>query len=299
MEEACVLTLDGKGDGLSGSISHGTPGGLQLCCSSPAEASLGSFYQAVTEALGFTPVDGEFKTMGLAAAGRPEGRNPFSNFIRVRKGVLECDTVWQFRSYNAAHPDKAVDNPLSSVSQAVEYERMLETMPREQLAFSAQELCEEVMLEFTRQALAMTRSRRLACAGGVMLNVKANARIRDELGIAPEDFFVFPDSSDAGLGAGAAMEALFQEGCLTRPATLTTPYLGHDFTAEAIAGALQRFHQSYPLRVHDCGDCSAEVAAAKVAGGNVVGTFQGRLEMGPRALGNRSVLADPRDVSIK
>lgn len=301
MPEACVLTLDGKGDGLCGSISLGRrDGSIELCRTSPKSGSVGSFYQAVTEALGFVPVDGEYKTMGLAAAGKPDaGPNPFKDVVTVRDGRLESKVVWDFRSYNDTHPDKAVNNPISSIAQSEEYERLLQEMPREQLAFFAQEVCEEVMLEFTRQAMEITGSRRLACAGGVMLNVKANARIRDELNVPPEDFFVFPDSSDAGLAAGAAMEALFQENALTGTCRLATPYLGHEYTAGQVTAALNAFQRTHPLRVTDCGDRSADVTAEKVSQGIVVGTFQGRLEMGPRALGNRSVLADPRNVAIK
>jgi carbamoyltransferase len=301
MAEACVLTLDGKGDGLCGSISLGRrDGSLELHRTSPKEASVGSFYQAVTEALGFVPVDGEFKTMGLAAAGKPDGRpNPFRDVVRVRDGRLEGNTAWEFRSYNETHPQKAVDNPLSSVAQADDYERMLTEIPREQLAFHAQQLCEDVMLDFARQAMEITGSRRLACAGGVMLNVKANGRIRDELGVAPEDFFVYPDSSDAGLSAGAAMEALFHEGALSGVASLRTPYLGHDYDGGALREALTTFPNAQALVAEDCGGNSAQVTAEKLSRGIVVGTFQGRLEMGPRALGNRSVLADPRDVAIK
>jgi len=298
-DEACVLTLDGKGDGLSATISHGHPDGrLDLRRSSRRGASIGTFYQAVTEALGFVPVDGEFKTMGLAAAGRADGSpNPFAGLITVHDGVLQGDPGWEFRDYNAVHPDKAVDNPISSIRQAGDYERLLAVTSPEQVAHHAQALCEEVMLEFTRQALAITGQKRVAAAGGVMLNVKANAAIRDTLGLAPEDFFIFPDSPDSGLAAGAAMEALFHEGAVHTPVALGSPYLGHSYHDEEIRSVLEGSRDR--CRVVDCGSQSAEVTAEKLASGIVIGTFQGRLEMGPRALGNRSVLADPRDISIK
>ena len=297
--DACVITMDGKGDNLSATVSRGyADGRLEMCRTSPKESSIGSFYQAVTEALGFVPVDGEFKTMGLAAAGKSDGSpSPFAGLIAVEDGVLQGNIGWEFRDYNAVHPDKAVDNPISSIRQAEHYERLLDRMPREQMAWHAQALCEEVMLEFTRQALAITGQKRVAAAGGVMLNVKANAAIRDTLGLAPEDFFIFPDSPDSGLAAGAAMEALFHEGAVRTPVALGSPYLGHSYHDEEIRSVLEGSRDR--CRVVDCGSQSAEVTADKLASGIVIGTFQGRLEMGPRALGNRSVLADPRDISIK
>jgi carbamoyltransferase len=297
MDEACVLTLDGKGDNLCATISHGhSDGRMDVVRVSPKEASLGAFYQAVTEALGFVPVDGEFKTMGLAAAGEGFGGvSPFAGTVRVVDGVLQSTTEWTYRNFNEAHPEKAVNNPLSSVTQAEEYEALLETMSPQQMAYCAQSLCEDVMLEFARQGLALTGARRLACAGGVMLNVKANGRILQTLGLMPDDYFVFPDAADSGLAAGAAMEALFQEGALSHAVALATPYLGPEYGEEEMCEALDR----PGLQRTNGGANSADVLAGHLADGLVVGTFQGRLEMGPRALGNRSVLADPRDVAVK
>jgi carbamoyltransferase len=300
MTDACVLTLDGKGDNLCATISHGHGDGrLDTVRVSPKEASLGAFYQAVTEALGFVPVDGEFKTMGLAAAGGGyTDPNPFAGLISVTDGVLSSRIPWTYRNFNEAHPDKAVDNPLSSVAEAEQFRRLLQTSAPEKIAYFAQALCEDVMLEFARQAVELVGVRRLACAGGVMLNVKANGRISRELGLSPDDFFVFPDAADSGLSSGAAMEALFHEGALRRPISLQTPYLGPSYPAETILQAIEG-PGAAGLHVIHGGNRSVDLLADRLVDGLVVGTFQGRLEMGPRALGNRSVLADPRDVKVK
>ena len=206
--KVATITLDGKGDGVSGSIYLGHEDGrMELIRQTDAVNSLGSFYQAVTEALGFVPVDGEYKTMGLAALGKAGGENPFDGIVHVDDGRTVSRIPWSFRWYNK----------------------------------------------------------------------------------------VYPDSADSGLAVGAAMEALHLAGHAT-VTSLPTLYLGHAFTDDAIRAALGAHGD---LAVIDAGDNLPAVLAERLAAGQVVGTFQGRLEMGPRALGHRSVLADAREVKVK
>lgn len=293
---ATVLTCDGKGDGLSATIYRGDADGrLTYLRGSTPDDSVGMFYQAITEALGFVPVDGEYKTMGLAAFGEAGGRpNPFAGLVSVCDGVLSSQRKWTSANYNDRHPDKRVNNPLGSVVQADDFRALLETMPDRDLAYFAQAHFEEVMLSLAADAMRLAGSNHLAAAGGVMLNVKANALIRDRQ--HPASFFVYPDSADAGLSAGAAMEALFQEGHVSAPVAFGGPYLGHGFSDEAIERDLQRWAATHALAVERA---TPESVAEKLAAGKVIGTFQGRLEVGPRALGNRSVLADPRRLDVK
>ena len=299
LNEACVVTMDGKGDGLSSTIYVGRENGeMELLRSSKATDSLGSFYQAVTEALGFIPVDGEYKTMGLAALGKGNGHdNPFKSIVSVQDGVLQSEVDWAFRSFNHANPDQRVPNPLGSVAQTEDFKPLLDEMPREEFAYFAQEHCERNMVAVARDALRISGSRNLVGAGGVMLNVKGNALIRDEL--RPEKLFIYPDSGDSGLAAGAAMEALRLEGAHSQPVRLQMPYFGHSFTASEISVAVNSFAEEHSFQVTDVSEDPASAVAEQLDAGKVIGTFQGRLEMGPRALGNRSVLADPRSNVVK
>ena len=291
-----VLSCDGKGDGLSAAIYRGERDGrLTYVRGSTPQHSVGMFYQAITEALGFVPVDGEYKTMGLAAFGAADGRaNPFDGTVSVVDGVLASRIAWKAAPYNDRHPEKRVDNPIGSVIQADDFQRMLASYSAQDLAFFAQTHFEEVMLELAADAMRLAGSRHLAAAGGVMLNVKANGLIRDRL--QPASFFVYPDSADSGLAAGAALEALHHHGALRGPVTFTNPYLGHEFDDDAVRAALARWQSEHPLIIEEA--ASADIAA-KVERGAIVGTFQGRLECGPRALGNRSVIADPRRIEVK
>ena len=293
---AAVLTCDGKGDGLSATIYRGeTDGRLTYLRGSAASESVGLFYQAVTEALGFVPVDGEYKTMGLAAFGNVGGRaNPFDGIVSVQDGALLSQRKWKSANYNERHPERKVNNPLSSVTQADEFQRLLDTCQAQDVAAFAQAHFEDVMLALAADALRISDSRHLVTAGGVMLNVKANALIRDRL--TPSSFFVFPDSADGGLAAGAALEALFFEGHMSAPAAFRDPYLGHAFSDQAVAEALDRWKTEHALTIDRA---SPELVAARILEGKVVGRFHGRLEVGPRALGNRSVLADPRRPEVK
>ena len=294
--DACVLTMDGTGNGLSGTISRGHPDGrLELLRKSGERDSIGSFYQAVTEALGFIPVDGEYKTMGLAAFGNANvGENPFRGMVRVEDGRLVSRIPWTLRVYNERHPEKNLPNPNPSVAQADEFAAMLGAISREQFSAYAQAHFEDVMLAYAKDGMRITGSQNLACAGGVMLNVKANALIRDSL--QPERYFVFPDSGDSGLAAGAAMEALYQAGALHGQATFEHAYLGHEYPEEDIKGDLDNLSKTHGLAVQEA---DIGLVVDKLLEGRVIGTFQGRSEMGPRALGNRSVIADPRSIKVK
>ena len=293
---ATVLTCDGKGDGLSATIYRGEPDGrMTYLRGSQATDSVGMFYQAVTEALGFVPVDGEYKTMGLAAFGQVSGRpNPFEGIVSVHDGILASQQKWKSANYNERHPDKKVDNPLGSVAQADEFQRLLDQLPDHDVAAFAQAHFEDVMLKLADDAMRLAQSRQLVASGGVMLNVKANALIRDRLN--PASFFVFPDSADGGLAAGAALEALFFEGHVSTPSTFRDPYLGHQFSDEEVARALEQWRAQHALTIETA---TPEMVASRVLEGKVIGRFQGRLEIGPRALGNRSVLADPRKPEVK
>ncbi|MBI2056318.1 MAG: hypothetical protein HYT37_02970 [Candidatus Sungbacteria bacterium] len=293
--EACVVTLDGVGDGLCGTIYKGSADGtMELLRSSAAKDSLGHFYQAVTEALGFVPVDGEYKTMGLAAFADPHGENPFRDIVRVEDGVMRSNIHWNLRDFNKVYPEKALPNPLISIAQADEFKKYLDTMTREDFSYYAQEHCEKNMADYVRDATRLTASKNIAAAGGVMLNVKGNARIRDEL--KPDNFFVFPDSGDSGLAAGAAMEALYQMDALKGRVKFGNPYLGHEFSDDEIKKDIDAVVSTGEFSVQDA---TPMLITEKLIQGKVIGTFHGRLEMGPRALGNRSVLADPRNNAVK
>jgi carbamoyltransferase len=293
---AAVVTIDGHGDGVSATIFLGAEDGtLHLFRKSPLQDSLGLFYQAVTEALGFIPVDGEYKTMGLAALGAADSlADRLGGVVRVEDGRFLSSARWRFRDFNSTYPSRRVPNPLPSVSQADQFRALLGDLGPEQLAQWAQASCEKNMVAYAKDALKITGCESLVGAGGVMLNVKGNTRIVETC--IPTQFFVYPDSGDSGLAAGAAMEALHQSGSQTQGARFFSPYLGHSFNDFEIRNEIARYKERWGVVARDA---NLPMIAELLTQGAVIGTFQGRMEMGPRALGNRSVLADPRRVGIK
>lgn len=297
-ERAAILSIDGKGDKVSCAILKGHPDGrMELLRQSAARDSLGSMYQAATETLGFVPIDGEYKTMGLAAvAAGPADPNPFGGIVSVSDGRLRSQRAWTFRDFNAHNPTRKVANPLSSVAQCEDFRPLLRDMPREVLARCVQEECERILLQLAADALQLSGERCLVAAGGVALNVKANSRIRDTL--RPEAHYVYPDAADSGLAAGAAMEALYQLGLLSgQPAAgPPDPYVGTAYAPGEIEVAVDAAAARYGFTV---APATPEVLVEALVAGQVLGSFQGRMEMGPRALGNRSVIADPRRVETK
>ena len=266
--DACtVVTIDGLGDGLSASVSDFSDGRLRLRATSPARDSLGVFFEHVTHLLNMRELEDEGKVMALAdyAAPVPDSDNPLLSLFSVDGGRL--------RSRVAAH---ALERPLR---------RILWSRANEEFAFLGQRTIEHVCTRLVRSAVQLTGCPRVALAGGVASNVKANRLMR----LIPEvdDIYVFPHMGDGGLALGAALA-----GCLEQRSTpglnLDSLALGQAFTDWEIAQAAQAAGLS-PCVPHDL---PGEVGD-RLAQGQIVCWFQGRMEFGPRALGNRSVLAQP------
>jgi carbamoyltransferase len=262
-----VLTIDGVGDGLSSTISIFRDGRLERVASSPARCSLGVFFEHVTNLLNMRELEDEGKVMALADYAAPiaDEDNPLLSWIRVRDGVIETE-----RPGHGLRPALA---------------RIQWRYPNEQFAYLAQRVVEQTCVALARDAVRLTGLNRLALAGGVASNIRAARRIR----LLPEvnDVYVFPHMGDGGLALGAAVVAASGAG-ESIEVDLTRLDLGPGYDTPAVAAA---------LRSAGCAADPVDGLAARVADaleeGRIVMWFQGRMEYGPRALGNRSVLARP------
>ena len=266
-DTALVLTLDGVGDGLSGTISTLAGGSLTLLSAIGAKDSFGIFYEVVTQLLNMRELEDEGKVMALASYGYapPDGRNPLMDLFRVEGMKISCRL------------------PPSGLRRFLAAE--LAMVPSEQFAFLAQETLETKVVELVSNALRTTGMRRVAYAGGVASNIQANRK----LGSLPEcdEIFVFPHMGDGGLALGAALaRAVERKGAGHFP--LGDLRLGPSLRPGEIEDALGESG----LRFEPVEDPAAE-AAHRIAQGEVVFWFQGRMEFGPRALGGRSILARP------
>jgi carbamoyltransferase len=316
-EEAAVLVVDGSGDGVSTTIAQGGLGDLKVIRQWPFSQSLGWFYETVAEHLGLGDWTSSGKLMGLAGYGNPH-RYEF-DFLTPQPGGYHLDlSRWGIgpgervddqytdlryygrlkRAYAAAYTDLGIPaHRRSRVYNAMSGRALPDTRFRPEhadLAAAAQHLLEQCLIELAREALTIAGSTRLCVAGGVGLNCSANGRLAALPGV--DELFVQPAAGDAGCAIGAALEVARQMGDLVIPGpTMTTAALGPAFSPETIHSVLTDFG----LTFSDHGDDLPAVAAGHLATGHTLGWFQGRMEAGPRALGQRSILCDAHSTDAR
>jgi carbamoyltransferase len=289
-DEASVLTADGMGEWTATATWRAGRAGLVRVAERCYPQSLGKVYAAVTQHLGFLPDADEGKTMGLAPYGRPRLVPEFNKLVRhdpERLYEIDLDAFAYplGRTVMGGAPFARRFGPARRRDAPIE-------PAHEDLAFAAQAVLEEVLVGVARGLLpspelrpAGPGPRHLGLAGGLFLNCAVNGRIVREAGF--DSVFVFPAAGDAGAAAGAAAHVAGMER-----SELTHAFLGDAFDADAVAKAVEG---RGARTVAD----PAAAAAEALARGKVVGWFQGRMEFGPRALGGRSILADPRDPGVK
>jgi carbamoyltransferase len=268
-----VLTIDGLGDGISATISAFRDGRLQRVAVSPARSSLGVFFEHVTSLLNMRELEDEGKVMALADYAAPiaDQENPLLRLVRVRDGIIET-----------ARPGHRLRRALARIHWRYS---------NEQFAYLAQRVVEHTCVALARDAVRLTGLNRLALAGGVVSNVKATRRVR-LLGEV-EDVYVFPHMGDGGLAVGAAVAAACERGEAI-DLDLDGLALGPGYDAAAIAAALATAGLAGAPA-----DNLAQRVAELLDHGRIVMWFQGRMEYGPRALGNRSVLARPDRIDLR
>src|SRR5215831_4081382 len=274
-DEATVVVIDGRGAWEATSIWHGKGGALRLVEMIRWPNSIGLFYAQFTWWLGFERFQDEWKVMGLAPYGKPG--IDLSDFISVSDGHYSVNARLLLddlsRIEKVLGPGREPDEPLLDRHRDV--------------AWAVQDACERAELAIIKRAISLTGSRNVCLAGGVALNSKANGLILSERLV--DRIFIQPAATDDGVAIGAALAAPVAAGY--RCGEMTKAYLGPQSAPEEIEAALRTYKLDY-TRLDD----PAETAADLLATGKLIGWYQGREEFGPRALGNRSILADPRDI---
>ena len=279
-DDAAVLVLDGRGAWEASSLWHGRDGRLEHVWTIPWPNSLGLFYAQFTQYLGFQPYSDEWKVMGLAPYGEPG--------INLRDFIIPDDNPYKVSTRLLLHDKPA---PLAGITARLGPQREAESdidPKHKNVAFAVQDACEEAMMTLARAAVAKTGSRSICLAGGVALNSKANGKILSS-GIV-DQIFVQPAAGDDGVCLGAALAPYLDNGGKLPMHKMRHAYLGAENSDEEIEKALT----TYKLRATRVADPAA-AAAEMLANGKILGWVQGRMEFGPRALGARSILADPRD----
>ncbi|HTY54354.1 MAG TPA: carbamoyltransferase N-terminal domain-containing protein [Candidatus Binataceae bacterium] len=308
-DEAALFSVDGLGDFASAMWGVGRGNRIERGGSVTFPHSLGIFYTALTQYLGFPKYGDEYKVMGLASYGEPEYldefrkivtttsngeigfRLGFDYFIHQKAGIA---MTWEggepsvgrlYSDHLAARLGKARD-----AAEDIEQRH-------KNIAASMQRRLEEVLLDRLRALQVRTGMRKLCLAGGVAFNCVANGKILEHTGF--DEVYVQSAAGDAGLAIGAAMQVWNESLGNRRDFVMEHSYWGPEFSEEQIrdylaARSADIGRQACEVRKIDNEDELCRLTAESIARGEVVGWFQGRMEWGPRALGNRSILADPR-----
>jgi carbamoyltransferase len=279
-DEAAVVVMDGRGAWEATSIWSGRDGRLEHVLTIPFPNSVGHFYSEFTEFLGFVRNSDEWKVMGLAPYGQPGV--DLSAFIDLKTKPYRVRTR-SFGGNGSASLSKVA--PLLGAPRTPESE--IENRHKD-IAYAVQDACETAMMNVVRLAIEKTGCRNICLAGGVALNSKANGKILAS-GMV-DKFFVQPAASDDGVALGAALAPCLDDNGKLPNKPMRHGYWGPSFGDEVIENALR----TYKLRYTPVSDPAAS-AAELLSRGKILGWFQGRMEFGPRALGSRSILADPRD----
>ncbi len=305
-DDAAILTIDGVGEWATASICHGKGKDISILRELQFPHSLGLLYSAFTYFLGFRVNSGEYKLMGLAPYGNPKSPEVDQYVKTILEELVDArpdGSIWLDQKYF----DYATG--LRMVREK-DWERLF-GFPKRQpedpleawhcnLGLAIQRVTEEVVVRMAQEAKRLTGSRNLCLAGGVALNCVANGKLQKS-GVF-EQVFIQPAAGDAGgsLGAALAAQHIYFNQARNTASTLDDmkgSYLGPEFGDHDVLLVARKYSASYEQLSNF--DTLADKTAALLAEGNVVGWVQGRMEFGPRALGNRSILGDPRNPEMQ
>jgi len=291
--EAAILTIDGVGEWSTATQGFGRENQIYLTHEIRFPHSLGLFYSAFTYYLGFRVNSAEYKIMGLASYGKPT----FYDLITKELITIQDDGSFKLNmNYFAYHYGLVMIN--RKFEKLFRHQRRKPTEAitefHENVAASLQKITNEIMVKLARSLYQKTKIPNLCLAGGVALNCVANGKIYEETPF--KNIFIQPAAGDAGGAVGVALYIYYSILKHKRGFVWPHSYWGPEFTNQEIQQYLDS--KSIPYERLDKGNLIKKVAHL-LSQGKIIGWFQGRMEWGPRALGNRSILADPRNPEMK
>ncbi len=303
---AAILTIDGVGEWCTASVGLGDGSTLKMLKEMHFPHSVGLLYSAFTYYLGFKVNSGEYKLMGLAPYGNPNAAQTKSFIKTIKKNLVnikEDGSIWLNQSYfNYATGLRMVKD--KKWNTLFGFPRREEAVDLEQfhcdLALAIQKVTEEIVLKMAQTAKQLTNSENLCMAGGVALNCVANG-VLQRAGIF-KNVYIQPAAGDAGGALGAALaisQMYFEEKreCDEVNDKMSGAYLGPEYSDKEILTMSKKVKAVYTK--YDNFDNLSELIATQIDQKQVVGWFQGRMEFGPRALGNRSIIADARSEEMQ
>ena len=309
--DATCCAIDGFGDFVSVSVARGHHGTMDVLDRVFFPHSIGILYLAITQYLGFKKYGDEYKVMGLAPYGKPSRTAELSKLVELLPGGNFKLNLEYFRHWNGeltmdwekGEPDvpDVYTNRLIELLGPARKPSDPVTSVHEDLATSVQRVYEEAAFHVLRGAHDKAPSDALCLAGGCAMNSVANGKIRANTPF--KSVFIQPAAGDNGTALGAAFEAWHQSGHHPPGPRMEHSYWGTSYTADEIAntikmsGVIEQRRCSWETIDDEAALCAK--TAARIAEGDVIGWFQGRMEWGARALGNRSILADPRRKNMR
>ena len=310
--EACILSVDGFGDFASTAWGYGTNTDINIENKIYFPHSLGIFYQALTQFLGFKNYGDEYKIMGLAPYGKPKYVEKLRDMILIKNkgnfelnldyfkfhkedfhyrwedGKIEIEDLYTKKILDLLGPERVNDEPLNDFHRDI--------------AHSTQKVYEEVFLNILNNLYDKYQNKNLCIAGGCGMNSVANGKIKNNTKF--ENIYIQAAAGDAGGAIGAAYATYFQNKNRERKFQMKHAYLGTSFSEIQILDCLKNNQEKIENQKCNYNKISnnnelSKIVAKDISEGKVIGWFQGKMEWGPRALGNRSILGDPRRSDMK
>jgi len=304
-ENAAILTVDGVGEWATSTISYGEKNRIKIIKELNFPHSVGLLYSAFTYYLGFKVNSGEYKLMGLAPYGNPYSKETKKFIDLIKKNIVdikEDGSIFLNQEYfnyctglvmtnNKKWKDLFGFSPRLPEGEIEQYHC--------NMAYAIQNITEEILIKMAKTAKEITNSKNLCLAGGVALNCVANSKILESKIF--ENIWIQPASGDAGgaLGSALAIYHMYfnQERKIELPDLMQGSYLGPDFDDKEVVNMIKKYKAVY--EIEDDEDKLCQKVAEFLNQGKVIGWFQGRMEWGPRALGNRSIIADARNTEMQ
>ncbi len=283
-DDTLVLTLDGAGDGLCSTVNIGRGYELErVACTTSYNSPGNIFYSEITGYLGLKRWEHEYKVMGMA----PYGISDYA--------------IDEIRKIIRINPDKPLEfeNTIGGYVEHVQKKlvKLLAEQRFDNISAATQQHFEDLVVQWVKNAIDSTGLHKISCAGGMFLNVKANKLLREMEGV--DDIHFYPAASDEGVPIGAAMEGYYrfcsQEGVKPEKSILGDIYYGKEYSDKYISQIIK--DKGFAGKAQYIDEIEEEIAN-QLLQNKVVARFNGRDEFGPRGLGNRSILADPRNLKV-
>jgi carbamoyltransferase len=292
-KEAAVITMDGHGEENCTVLWEAKDGKLRKLKEFNMPDSIGWYYDAFTKFLGFRTYDGEGKVMGLAPYGKPNKKYKkyVQDMLKITPEGYEIDPTYLFYG-KRTEADEYSDKFKDAFGAKRPSDKDTITQEHKDVAYECQERLEEVGMHLAEMALKETGMSNLCLAGGVALNCKMNGFIW--LNDKVKNIFIQPMSGDDGSALGAAMAVHLETGGRMDGLKMEHVYYGPEFSNDEIKKALDKQGLKYTKSADIAKD-----AAKLIASGKILAWFQGRMEVGPRSLGSRSILVDPRSTELR